>query len=176
MSFSNLGAQKKDAPLNFVEYKNEIGIDFSYFFSLLHTSDQSYLVNYKRHLTSKDALRTGLSVDVFSKEENGRFVNFKLGYERGKAITSWKLFYGMDASYRFIQSNRGSYLTHCYGIEPLLGVRYNLNKHFSLSSEIKLNFHYFTYYDLTTFAEKSFSDEFRIYIGSVGMILVSYHF
>jgi hypothetical protein len=172
----NLGAQEQKAPLNYMEYKNEVGIDFSYFFSLLSASEQSYLVNYKRHFTAKDALRAGLSVDIFSKEENGRFVNFRLGYDRGKTIASWRLFYGTDASYRFTQSNRGGYLTHCYGMEPLVGVRYNFNKHFSLSTEIKLNFHYFTYYDLTTFAEKYFSDEFRVYIGSVGMVIVSYHF
>ncbi|MDR1898259.1 MAG: hypothetical protein LBR10_15890 [Prevotellaceae bacterium] len=174
--FFPLGAQEKEAAPLHGDYKNEIGIDFSYFFSLLHTSEQSYLVNYKRHLTPRHAVRAGLSVDIFSKEENGRFVNFRLGYEKGRPIASWRLFYGMDASYRFTQSNRGGYLTHCYGMEPLLGVRYNFNPHFSLSTELKLNFHYFAYHDLTTFAEQSFTDEFRVYIGSVGMIVVSYHF
>ncbi|MDR3366528.1 MAG: hypothetical protein LBO71_06145 [Prevotellaceae bacterium] len=172
----SLGAQEKDALPSAAEYKNEIGVDFSNFISVLHTSDQSHLLNYKRHFTGSGAFRAGFSADIFSKEENGRFVSLRLGYERKRAIASWALFYGADASYRFTQSNRGGYLTHCYGMEPLLGVRYNFSKHFSISTEAKLNFHYFTYYDLQTFAAKSFSDEFRIYIGSVGMIIVSYHF
>jgi hypothetical protein len=171
-----LGAQESAAPPSAAEYKNEVGLDFSYFIPLLKTSDQAYLISYKRRLTPKGALRTGLSADIFSKEENGRFVGCRLGYERGVAADSWTLLYGADASYQFTQSNRGGYITQRYGVEPLLGVRYNFSKHFSLSTEAKLCFSYFAYHDLTTFAAKSFSDELRVYIGSVGMVVISYHF
>lgn len=171
----NLHAQNNNNPETSTDYKNEIGIEVSYFIPILKHSNQSYLLNYKRFDNHNGAWRAGLSLDIFSKKENGRFIDAKFGYERGLPKNKWRLFYGVDLTYSFTQSNRGGFLTNRYGFEPLLGVRYNFTKHFSISTEMKLNVHYYTYYDKASFAPNPKSDEFRYFIGSIGTLIISYH-
>jgi hypothetical protein len=157
-------------------YKNELGIDLANVMTFLKRDPQSYLINYKYYLTPKSALRGGLNLDVSSVREDGNYVNSRVGYERGIQSERWRLFYGVDASFSYSKNNLQSNKTYRVGVEPLVGASYYISKHFSISSEIKLNYFYYIYRDPGSFDPEANTEENQLSVGSVGMILLNYHF
>jgi len=157
-------------------YRNELGIDIANILTFLKKNTQSYLVNYKHYFNAKNAIRSGLNLDLSSIKENGYFINTRIGYEFGKQNEKWRLFYGSDLSFFYSKSNLQPNKNYSLGLEPLIGVKYYISKHFSISSEIKMNFYYYFYRNPNSFDPTANAEENQIFIGSVGMILLNYHF
>lgn len=157
-------------------YKNEIGIDVANILTFLEKNPQSYLVNYKHYFKNSNAFRSGLNFDISSINENGYFIDTRVGYEFGRQYERWRLFYGSDMSFFYSKSNLQPNSTYRTGIEPLLGVKYYFSKHFSISTEAKMNFYYYVYRNSGSYDPEANTEEFRISLGSVGMVLVNYHF
>jgi hypothetical protein len=157
-------------------YKNELGIDLANIMTFLKRNPQSYLVNYKYYLNSKNALRSGLNLDLSSIKENGYYIGARLGYEFGKQSERWRLFYGSDLSFFYSKNNLQPNRNFRLGLEPLIGTKYYYSRHFSVSTEIKINIHYFIYRNPSSFDPTANTEEYQISIGSVGMILLNYHF
>ena len=157
-------------------YKNELGIDIANILTFLKRNPQSYLINYKHYFNSKNALRGGLNLDVSSVKEDGLYACMRIGYEFGKQNEKWRLFYGSDVSFLYSKYNLQPNNFYRLGLEPLIGAKYYISKHFSISSEIKLNFYYNVYRNPDSFDPKANTEGSQIAVGSVGMMLVNYHF
>ncbi len=90
---------------------------------------------------------------------------FSIGYESHKNFKRTQIFFGIDVSYKlysfdykseretthlddpiylYLTESKNSYKRTGYGIAPLLGVKYYITPHISLSTETHLNFEYYT--------------------------------
>jgi hypothetical protein len=157
-------------------YKNEIGIDIENILTFLSKNQQSYLFNCKRYIFNSNALRFGLNLDLSSIRENNLYLKTRFGYEFGEQFYKWRLFYGSDLSFSFSKSNLQPNRHYYFGVEPLIGTKYYFSKHFSVSTEIKLNFFYYIYRNSESFDPASNGENWQICIGSVGMLLFNFHF
>lgn len=157
-------------------YKNEIGIDIANVLTFLERDEQSYLINYKRHFRNNTALRLGFNFDVSTDNSKGKYFDGKLGYEAYLVKNKWQLIGGFDGSFSYKKGNFQSNYINIIGLSPLVGVRYNFSKHFSIATECKLNILYYMYRNPESFDANANRNEFDINIGSVGMLIISYHF
>jgi hypothetical protein len=159
-------------------YKNELGIDVANILTFLSKKNESYLVNYKRRLTEKHTLRSGLNLDWSTATDGHKSVGIKGGYERGCPIVSdhWKLHFGVDASLLYRTNNFQSNKAIRCGLSPVIGFSYFPVKRFSIATEASLNFFYTDYHNPKSFDPDDSKNVFDINIGSIGMLVVSYHF
>ncbi len=156
--------------------KNEIGVDVANILTFLNRNSQSYLLNYKRYINSKLGLRLGLNLNISSFKVDGNNFDTRLGIEYGKQLEKFRIFCGSDISYQLNKTNFQQKYFYRIGAEPLVGGKFYVNKYFSISTEAKLNFYYIHYTDPTSFDKDANGGNTIIFIGSIGMILLNYHF
>jgi len=161
-----------------VVYKNVIGIDVAYILTLLGKKNESYLINYKRHLSKKSALRTGLNFEWSTAKDGHKGVGVKVGYEHIYPIVSyhWKIHWAVDASFQYLARNFQPNKSYRCGISPAIGFSYYPVRRFSISTEICVNFYNTTYRNPESFDPRDNANVWDINIGSVGMLIISYHF
>jgi hypothetical protein len=159
-------------------YKNELGVDVANILTFLSKKNESYLVNYKRHVSEKHALRSGLNLDWSTDEDGYKVVGVKVGYERGYAAVAdgWRLHVGADASYAYRANNFQPNTAIRYGLHPLVGFSYFPLKRLSISTEVNLNLLYTDYRSSGSFSSSANGNVFDVNIGSVGMLIIHYHF
>jgi hypothetical protein len=169
-------AQSSSVPSDI--YKNEIGIDIANILTFLSKKNESYLINYKRHFSEKHTLRSGLNLDWSTAEDGYRGMGIRMGYERGSPIVSnyWKLHFGIDVSFSYRANNFQPNKAIRYGAHPLIGFSYFPVKRFSISTEMSINFFYTDYRNPGSFDPSDNQNVFDINIGSVGMLVIGYHF
>jgi len=158
--------------------KNEIGIDVANILTFLSKRDESCLLNYKRHITENHTFRLGLNVEYDTDDDGLTSIGGRMGYEYEYPITNkrWQLNLGADIPFSFYKVNSVSNKEWAYGITPLIGVTYYICHNFSISSEIGLKMTMEHFRNPESFDKSANTDSFHIKIGSVGMIVVSYHF
>ena len=159
-----------------VEYRNDLGIDFANVMTFLKRNTQSYLINYRYRFSDNAAFRFGLNLDVSNKKDKGHYTDAMVGIECRKGKESWSFYYGLDLSYSYWSSNTQTSNISRYGISPLIGVRYYFSRHFSLSTEAKLNYFYDYYSKPGSFDPNFQRESYQLNIGSVGMVIFAYHF
>jgi hypothetical protein len=157
-------------------FKNELGIDVANVLTFLERDNQSYLINYKRHFKNNTAIRVGFNLDISTNNDKGKYFDSKLGYEAYLVKDKWQIIGGIDASYSYDGGNFQPNDLTILGLSPLVGVKYHVSKHFSIATECKLNFLYSMYRNSESFDPNANRDEFDVNIGTVGMIIISYHF
>lgn len=159
------------------QYKrHEVGIDIANALTFIKRNTQSYLLNYRYNINSKTALRAGLNFDISNGESEGTYPDVKLGIQRDIRSKSWVLYYGLDLSYSYFKSNAVTTTTTRLGASPLLGVQYFFNNRISISTEASLNYYHFFVTNKDSFDPVKHRDYYRIVIGSVGMVVISYSF
>ena len=168
-------SQENDSKEDAVK-KHEVGIDIANALTFIKRNTQSYLLNYRYNINKKTAFRVGLNFDISNGESEGTYPDVKLGFQRNRRSKSWVLYYGLDLSYSYFKSNAIPTTTSRLGASPLLGVQYFFNKRISISTEASLNYYHFFVTNKDTFDPIKHRDYYRIVIGSVGMVLISYHF
>jgi hypothetical protein len=162
-----------------VDYKNEIRIDISNIITVLSKKPESYLLNYKRYLdNNKRAVRCGLDIEWSTSNDGYKGLRNKIGYEWDRTIGNWKwqLSYGTDVSFLYRANNFQTNKTVEGGIHPFIGFAYYLAKQFSISTELNLNFFCSRKIKPNSFDDNDNKTVFKMGIGSVGMLLVCYHF
>jgi hypothetical protein len=170
---------KQDTTVDF--YRHEIGVDVSNFFTLIISKkSESKLLNYKYHFNRKNTLRSGLNVNWSNdKIEGYKMIALSLGYERNISISKngkWQFSFGADANFTYhVRNYMPQYYMRC-GISPLVGVRYYVSPHLSLSTGAGVNFFYTLYRNPEMNLPEDNKNVFEINVGYVGMFLVSYHF
>lgn len=161
-------------------YKNELGIDVANILTFLSKKNESYLINYKRNLKGRHYLRTGLNGEWSSKNKKDgyRAIGVKVGYEMcyPVAYDRWKLHWGLDATFRYSSTNFLPSSSIRYGIGPIIGFAFFISKHFSVSTELGANFFYTDFRNPESYDPRDNDNVWDITIGSVGMVVVSYHF
>ena len=168
----------QDSPTLVDKYKNDIGIDVANILTFLSKKNESCLINYKRHFSEKHILRSGLNLDWSTAEDGYKGIGIRMGYERGYPIVSghWRLHFGADASFSYRANNFQPNKAIRYGLHPLIGFSYFPVKRFSISTEMSLNFFYTDYRNPGSFDPSDNENTFDISIGSVGMLVIHYHF
>lgn len=156
--------------------KHEAGIDIANALTFIKRNTQSYLLNYRYNINNKTGLRAGLNLDISNGESEGTYPDIKLGIQKNKRGNSWNLYYGLDFSYSYFKSNAVPTITSRWGASPLIGVQYFFNERISISTEASLNYYHYFVTNTNTFDPIKHRDYYRIVIGSVGMVLISYHF
>ena len=159
-------------------YKNELGIDVANIITFLSKKQESYLINYKRHISNKSALRCGLNFDWSGASDGYKSVGIRGGYERNFAIVAerWRLHYGSDVSFNHLARNYMPNSYTRYGISPLIGFSYFPVKQFSISTEAGINFYYTDYRNPESIVPQDNENVFSVNVGYVGMVMVAYHF
>jgi hypothetical protein len=159
-------------------YRNELGVDVANIITFLSKKNESYLLNYKRRLVGRHALRSALNLEWSTAKDGYKSVRARLGYERSLSPVSacWQLYSGIDASFLRRASNFQQNTATTCGLHPLIGVSYFVVKQFSISTEMNLNVYYTRYRNPASFDPSDNTDAFDVNIGSVGMLVVSYHF
>jgi hypothetical protein len=158
--------------------KNEIGIDFANIITVLTKKPESYLLNYKRRLDSKNAMRYGLDIEWSTSDDGYKGFRNKAGYERDRPVINWKwqFSYGADVSVLYRANNFQSHKTVRGGIHPFIGFAHFFARQFSVATELSLNFFLSKKIKPGSFDPNDNKTIFDMNIGSVGMLLVCYHF
>lgn len=162
---------------NLVGFRNEIGIDVANIVTFLSKKNESCLINYKHHFSEKHALRTGLNLELSSSKDGYNAFKLKGGYQYNFPISDrWRLYSGVDALLRYQSNNFQPNRSIRYGICPVVGFSFFLDKHFTVSTEISLNFFYTDYQNSASYSPEDNANIWDIHLGSVGMLVVSYLF
>jgi len=161
-----------------VVYKNAMGIDVAYIITLLGKKSESYLLNYKRNLSKRSALRTGLNFEWSTAKDGYKGAGVRVGYEHIYPIVSyhWKIHWGVDASFRYLARNFQPNKSYRYGVSPVAGFSYFPVRRFSISTEVCINFMRTHFRNPESFDPRDNANVWDINIGSVGMLVISYHF
>jgi hypothetical protein len=176
--FSLLDLKAQDNPNDFGYCKNEIGIDVANIITVLTKKPESFLLNYKRYLNEKSAVRIGLDVEWSTSDDGYKGLKNKIGYEWDRAIINWKwqFRYGTDISFLYRANNFQSNKTIRGGIHPFIGFAHYFVKQFSIATELNLNFFWSRKMKSNSFDAGENKTVFDMSVGSVGMLLVCYHF
>ncbi|MDR2814903.1 MAG: hypothetical protein LBB79_09685 [Prevotellaceae bacterium] len=168
----------QESPALTDSYRNDIGIDVANILTFLSKKNESYLINYKLHLSEKHVLRSGLNLDWSTSKDGYKGIGLRAGYERGLPIASnqWKLHFGADASFSYRANNFQPNKAIRCGLHPLIGFSYFPVSRFSVSTEMSLNFFYTDYRNPSSFDPADNENTFDVNIGSVGMLVIHYHF
>jgi hypothetical protein len=169
-------AQSSPPPAD--SYKNELGVDIANILTFLSKKNESYLVSYKRRFAGRHVLRSGLNLEWSTAKSGYKAVGVRAGYERGSAIGSdrWRLHAGADASFSYRANNFQPAKAIRYGWHPLVGFSYFPVARFSISTEMCLNFYYTDHRNSASYDASANDNVFDVNIGSVGMIVIHYHF
>jgi hypothetical protein len=130
-------------------------------------SNNPYLFLYRRVAKDKNVLRVGLGFsiaggndthdDTIKTNSHRHAITTGIGYERWVSISKrWTFYVGSDAIFTYEDNYskyawtqtvyRETYLTrYKYGISPLIGVTFKINKRMSVSTETSFNFVYTEY-------------------------------
>jgi hypothetical protein len=152
------------------EFKNSIEVDITsllhqFFYSGqgFYGSSPYYIISYKRFFKS-NALRFGVGGDISddnstkndtidSKYSRYSF-NVGLGIEHYFYLSKrWNFFFGIDATASYLEnvhvqgnSTTSSYKSndfqYGFGVSPLIGIQFNINRRLSLSTETSYNISY----------------------------------
>jgi hypothetical protein len=175
--FFNLAA--RDIPDDTGFCKNEIGIDVANIITVLSKKPESFLLNYKRHLTEKNAVRCGFDIEWSTSDDGYKGLRNKIGYERNRAVMrnwKWQFSYGTDVSFLYRANNFQSNKTVKGGIHPFIGFAHYFVKQFSIATELNLNFFVSKKIKPNSYDANENKTVFDMSIGSVGMLLICYHF
>jgi hypothetical protein len=156
--------------------KHELGIDVANALTFIKRNTQSYLLNYRYNFDEKIAVRTGLNLDIGNGSSEGIYPDIKVGFQKNRRENHWNIYYGTDLTFSYYKSNAVATKTTRYGISPLVGVQYFFNNRISISTEGSLNFNYYKVKTPGSFDPSANYNYYRIFIGSIGMVLISYHF
>ncbi|MCW3462562.1 hypothetical protein [Chitinophaga nivalis] len=157
-------------------YQHELGIDVANILTFLKKNQQSYMANYKWHYRQNRAVRVGLNLELSNQQSEGVYPDVRVGHQWGYITDNWMLYGGADASVAY---NAPQFLKNTlwrYGLSPVVGVQYYFNKHISLSTEISLNCYYYIPREPDSFDPAANKPFYRVKIGSVGMLMINYHF
>lgn len=164
--------QEEERPVR----KHELGIDIANALTFIKRNNQSYLLNYRYNINRKVAFRAGLNFDISNGESEGTYPDIRIGMQASKRSKNWVLYGGIDLSYSYYKSNAVSTNTTRIGASPLVGVQYFFNSRISISTEASLNYYHFFVTNKDSFDPVKHRDYYRIVIGSVGMVVISYSF
>lgn len=157
--------------------KHELGIDIANALTFIKRNTQSYLLNYRYNFNPKIAFRAGMNLDISNGESEGIYPETRLGVQKNiRNKSAWVLYYGLDASFAYYKSNAVPNKTTRVGASTLIGVQYFFNERISISTEASLNYYHYFITNTNTFDPIKHRDYYRLVIGSIGMVLISYHF
>ena len=168
-----LYSQQTDSTL---KSKFSSGIDIVNTLTFLKKNQESYLFNFRYRVNENYTLRAGLNLDMSGGESLGYYPDVKLGIQRNNHLKKWSWYYGADISYSYFKSTSSSIETTRLGGSCLLGVEYLFNRRISIVTEQSLNFHQFYQFNPETFDVKKSTSYNRLFLGSVGMLIVFFHF
>ena len=166
-------AQKSDS---ISKSKISSGIDIVNTLTFLKKNEESYLLNFRYHLNPAYTLRAGLNIDLSKGESLGLYPDLKLGIQKNNHLKKWNWYYGADFSYSYFKSSSNPVETTRIGGSCLLGVEYFFNRRISIVTEQSLNFHQFFQYNPDTFELNKSKSYNRLFVGSVGMLIIFFHF
>lgn len=156
--------------------KHELGIDIANVLTFLKRNNQSYLINYRYRINENIRIRAGVNLDIGTGNSEGIYPDVRFGFQKDKKEGHWILYMGSDVSYSFFKSNALSGNVSRYGLSPLVGVQYFFNNKISISTEATLNGYLYHNRQKNTFVGDANSTSFRVSIGSIGMMVINYHF
>jgi hypothetical protein len=144
----------------------------------LTKKNESYLLNYKRYLNRKNAVRSGLDIEWSTSDDGFKGLRSKVGYEWDRSIKNWKwqFGYGTEVSFLYRANNFQTNKTIGGGIHPFIGFAHYFVKQFSIATELNLNFFWSKKIKPGSFDANDNKTVFDVSIGSVGMLLICYHF
>jgi len=139
-----------------VKYDNEIGTDFTPLFTNIFIGNVSPTFNlyYKRYFKN-NSIRFSTTYNNYKQSSNisnytlinkQNAIDITIGYQYNSKLTNkWYIFYGFDFNYgnnsiyneslisQYIRKNEN--ITSYYGVGATLGIKYFINKRFSIASE-----------------------------------------
>ncbi|MFB6455842.1 hypothetical protein ACE38W_11280 [Chitinophaga sp. Hz27] len=174
--FTSIAVFCQDTSYSRFRYQHEIGIDIANVLTFLKKNQQSYMINYKWYYHPKRAVRAGINLELSNERAEGLYPDVRIGHQWGHVIDNFLLYGGADVSIAYNYSNTTTISTWRYGLSPVVGLQYYFTKHISLSTEISLNSYYYKPNDPKSFDPEANDPYYRIKIGSVGMMMISYHF
>ncbi len=175
---ASIAVVAQTTPLKAQLYKNELGIDVANVITFLAKRNESYLLMYKYYMSDKNALRLGVNFDYGTATGDGTYVAGRIGYQHNFPLIKdkWLMYIGADLTGFSTSSNFQKNTIRRIGVAPIVGVNYFFSKSFSLSTELSFNFMYTEYRNPDSFDADANADVFDANLGSVGMIVLSYHF
>jgi hypothetical protein len=156
--------------------KFSAGIDVVNTLTFLKKNSESYLLNYRYEVSKNKSLRLGVNLEISDGESSGYYPDFKFGIQQNNKSDNWNLYYGIDASYSYFKSTSNPTSNTRLGGSAFLGVEYYFNKHISIITEESLNYYHYNQYNPESFEIEKRKTYYRLVLGSVGMVVIMYHF
>ncbi|MBP7172504.1 MAG: outer membrane beta-barrel protein [Cloacibacterium sp.] len=167
---------------NFLSYdqqiKHQVGIGLNNFIKSAFTSDaNSYNLEYRYYKNDKIAWRAGVSYEGNSGESGYTQGGLKIGIDRNfRRYRSWSVYYGFDIMYKYAHFKNINKDEHNLGAGIVLGIQYNISKHFSISTEPTLYFKRNITVDHATFSKDNTTKWNEYGLGKVGYVQMNFHF
>lgn len=156
---------------------NQVGINPARATPAIRRPVSSYPVSYKRHLGEAWALRLGLDGIYTSQKGAEKLIDVALGVERAVVeSTWWRLAYGLDAVFAGKRFNGSRRHNESYGVSPLFSVAWRAHRHFSISTEAKIDVIYSVFREPGAFDPTLNTEDWTVRLGALGSLMLNFHF
>lgn len=159
----------------FIGGKHQVGVNANSYLFLLNEQDYEFDLNYRYSIGSKTQLRAASSLmSLFS--DNGEInFTFKIGSDyRFRTARKWEFYTGADAYYSYLLKREDGREWVSHGVGIFLGIQFNVDKHFSISSEPSLLWLKHRFDDPESFSPAAHWNELSLI--NTGQLLLNYRF
>lgn len=174
-------AQQEQSNVSFITDeapKHQIGIGISRFVNVIFPSDSNaFLVEYRYVKNKKNSYRLAGDYRLETAEDALYDFALKIGFDRTfKQKSKWIFYYGIDFWVRNLYYQKRKQNHTNIAVNPFLGISYQFNKYFSISTEPGFFIKYNISKDNKTFDEKSNPKWWESRFAKVGYLQLNFHF
>lgn len=169
-------AQNADSSLNELSfYRHQLSIGLSNLI-IISTSNSEYDVSYFYMPTNKSRLRSHFKYNEVTGDDGKLEYGIKIGYDRRiKNFEKWLFYFGIDTETSLAYYNIDNRNKRIFGLNPFIGVQFNISNHFSLSTEPTFTIKHIIDSDPEHFTTTQVKwNEYRF--DNIGLINVNFHF
>jgi hypothetical protein len=157
--------------------QNEVDIDVTSVLTFLKKDVQSYAIYYRHGVGCKIRLRSALNFSVSDDSDKGVYADFALGVDKEIVKEkAFKVYYGSDLFFSYSKGNFQPNRNYKLGAGLFIGATYFLTKQLSISTEPRLNFSYFIYRNPSSFDPAADKENYELGLGTIGLLLIGFHF
>jgi hypothetical protein len=155
--------------------RHQVGVNANSYLFLLNEQDYEYDLNYRYSIGTRIQVRLASSLKSVFADNGETSVAFKFGSDyKFRSARKWEFYTGADAYYSYLLKREDGREWVSHGIGVFLGIQYNADEHFSISSEPSLVWLRHQFDDPESFSPIAYWSELSII--NTGQILLNYRF
>ncbi len=159
----------------FTAGRHQVGVNANSYLFLLNEQDYEFDLNYRYSVGPKTQWRVASSLKSLFASNGETNLAFKFGSDyKFRNAGKWEFYSGADAYYSYLLKKEDGREWVSHGIGVFLGIQFNVDDHFSISSEPSLVWLKHRFDDPESFSPVAYWSELSII--NTGQILLNYRF